>query len=458
MIEQALPAGSEGGIMRKLNRRYQEADRYLALLYYQLHSRECMAETLFLPTDEGLAELRERLQKLECEVEGLEDIDAVFSMVKHHFLDFCDTLHYEIADAEVRPESCVLGFREHLQHYVINDRRPDEVRLQAILLRVRQMVEAEETWLALYRIRKDQKQQKSLARSLAAAKLDLQQEPIYLQGYFPSFTADQIKAVSQAIRQVAEMQGRLAEALGFSEVSADELKQDDLSLTVKMEPEAYRTLLAKQMGVSLDELLNWHEEEMNRTRAEVFSIAAGLDIPEPAPKTMQEVSDILLRYAGPCGSAEEMYERANAYLKRTRKVAHENVTLPEDENCICVELPVCYKDGYPWGGYEGGDFHVRPFLGHMFLNQYNYQNITDGWIKVNALHEAYPGHHVQYVRAAVDTTPETVKIGSKLIPLLEGTCLRTERGPLRIHFRRIPSSRSLLPSAVIIPRCGFMWI
>ena len=102
---------------------------------------------------------------------------------------------------------------------------------------------------------------------------------------------------------------------------------------------------------------------------------------------MKEVSDVLFRYAGPCDSAEEMYTRARNYLKRTRAVAHEYVRLPEDETCLCVPLPPCYKDSYPWGGYEGGDFRVKPLRGQMFLNQYNYQNITDGWIKMNTMHE-----------------------------------------------------------------------
>ena len=67
---------------------------------------------------------------------------------------------------------------------------------------------------------------------------------------------------------------------------------------------------------------------------------------------------------------------------------------------------------------------------------------------MNTLHEAYPGHHVQYVRAVVDETPETVKIGAKLVPLLEGTCLRTERAfqdlfsedPFFSTFCRIPAA------------------
>ncbi|MCD8023818.1 MAG: DUF885 domain-containing protein, partial [Lachnospiraceae bacterium] len=142
-----------------------------------------------------------------------------------------------------------------------------------------------------------------------------------------------------------------------------------------------------------------------------------------------------------------MFERSAYYTKRTRALAHEYVKLPDDEICLCVEVPDVCKDSYPWGGYEGGDFSVRPFIGQMFLNQYNYRNITDGWIRLNALHEAYPGHHVQHVRAAVDETPETVKIGAKRVTIMEGTCLRTERAfpfiygedpffPLFVAYRR----------------------
>src|SRR5699024_5354147 len=178
----------------------------------------------------------------------------------------------------------------------------------------------------------------------------------------------------------------------------------------------------------------------------VFEIAGKLDIPEPVPDTMEEVNDILFKYEGPCDTPEEMLDRANEYLKRTRALAHEYVRLPEDEECICLPVPECCKDSYPWGGYEGGDFSIRPLVGQMFLNVYNYKNVTDGWIRMNTLHEAYPGHHVQYVRAVVDETPETVKIGAKLVPLLEGTCLRTERA-----FPGYLLGRSVLPALCRIP-------
>lgn len=93
-----------------------------------------------------------------------------------------------------------------------------------------------------------------------------------------------------------------------------ETEEEDLKQTVKMDEELYRTILQKQMGVSLDELLSWYQEEIEKTRADVFDIAGRLDIPEPAPTTMEEINEILFKYEGPCDTPEEMLARANEYL------------------------------------------------------------------------------------------------------------------------------------------------
>ena len=319
----------------------------------------------------------------------------------------------------------------------------------------------------------------SIAGGLKETASKVQEDRGRLEAYFPGFTQEQRTSLDQAMERFVTENGQMAEKMcriseevaaeyagkwqeeaeksapehagecaGDSEKSTPEHAGDreetenktvqDLSgfdsaltegidRTVVMDPEEYRLLLKDQLGVSLEELLAWHREEIEKTRAEALSIAAALDIPEKTPETMTEINDLLFRYGAPCETAEEMIARANGYLKRTRTLAHEMVNLPEDEQCICVPLPECCRNTHPWGGYEGGDFRIRPFVGQMFLNQYNVPNITDGWIKMNAMHEAYPGHHVQYVRAATDKTPEVVKIGAKLVPLLEGTAIRTER-------------------------------
>ncbi|MFR8003894.1 MAG: DUF885 family protein [Hydrogeniiclostridium sp.] len=431
----------------ELYMQYRETDRDCALLHYRLQNHKPYEKELFLPTKGAMETAWKEWRSLKDRVESLEEPDQVFALVKNHLRDFLDSLEFSLQDTEKNPEGILLGFQYELQGVIRCDRRNDGERCVALTRRLDLFREHQRTLLGLMKEKKTAKEQGGLSRSLRRAKLDMEREAGKLREYFPGFTEEQQKSLKTAIDGFCLQLEEMASSLSAEEVSQEELLRDDLSRTVKMEPEAYRRLLKKQLGVSLEELLSWYKEEMEKTRAEVFKIASELDIPEEAPRTMQEVSDVLFRYAGPCGSAEEMYARAAGYLKRTRAIAHEYVRLPEDESCRCVPLPECYKDSYPWGGYEGGDFSVRPFRGQMFLNQYNYQNITDGWIKMNTMHEAYPGHHVQYVRAATDTTPETVKIGAKQVPIGEGTCLRTERAftfifaedpffPLFVAFRR----------------------
>ena len=431
----------------QLTQTYRELDRDCALLSYRLHNHKPYEKELFLPTREAMEAVTAEWNQLKQRVEALEEPDEVFALVKNHLKDFLDSMEFSMKSTQKHPEGMLLGFRYMFQGVIRGDKRSDDQRLETLLRKLGQFAENEEVFVKLIREASSEKEQGEISRGMQRSRLELQQEAARIREYFPGFTPEQAKSLEEAMERFCEQLSRMAAALSSEEVSSEELLKDDLSKTVKMDPEEYRNLLKNELGVSLDEILSWHKEEMEKTRSEVFSIAAGLDIPEETPKTMQQVSDVLFRYAGPAGSAEEMFARANGYLKRTRAIAHEYVNLPDDETCVCVPLPDCYKDSYPWGGYEGGDFSRRPYRGQMFLNQYNYKNITDGWIKMNTMHEAYPGHHVQYVRTAMDSIPETVKIGAKQVPICEGTCLRTERAftfifaedpffPLFVAYRR----------------------
>lgn len=431
----------------KLTMRYREADLDCALLHYRLQSHAPYEKDLFLPTQEALDEVWKEWKRLKVQVTELEAPDKVFALVKNHLEDFLDSLKFSIEDIEKHPEDILLGFQYLLQEVVRCDCRSDETRCELLAHRLQQIYENGPLLLQLIRAGCSDAELPELARSFRRAGLNMQVEIKNLPEYFPRLTQSLQDNIKASMERFCGQLENMADSLSTEVISSEELLKDDLSKTVKMDSEAYRNLLKNKLGVSLDELLSWHKSEMEKTRAEVFKLASELDIPEEAPKTMEQVSDILFRYAGPCASVEEMFSKAAQYLKRTRAIAHEYTWLPEDETCVCVPIPECYKDSYPWGGYEGGDFTQRPFRGQMFLNQYNYQNITDGWIKMNTMHEAYPGHHVQYVRAATDTMPETVKIGAKNIPIDEGTCLRTERAftfifaedpffPLFIAFRR----------------------
>lgn len=426
---------------------YRELDRDCARLSYRQVGDDTENTSLFIPNDVNMGKLWDTWRELKEKVNALEEPDPVFSLVKHHMQDFLEEQEFALQGMEASPESALLYAHWTIENTSRLNRKPDEERCESLVSRLRSLCEVSDSYLDVIKARHDEKRQNQVAKTMRAALPMLEEMDGKLKEYFPTFTEEQIQRADAAIKEYCEMLERLADELANDDLPAEKVVKDDLSITVKMDPEEYRTLLKKRMGVSLDELLAWHKEEMEKTRADVFAIAASLDIPEEAPKTMCEVNDILFKYEGPCDSPEEMFERAHTYLKRTRALAHEFVNLPDDEQCICAPVPDTCKDSYPWGGYEGGDFSVKPLRGQMFLNQHNYKNVTDGWIKLNSLHEAYPGHHVQYVRAEVDKTPETVKIGAKMTPILEGTCLRTERAfqfifgedqffPLFVAYRR----------------------
>ncbi len=443
--------------------KYRELDRDLALFYYAVgrYSEENRKiRDRFIPNEGNMRAARETWVSLRRRVMELPVPDPVFALVNHIQMDFVDSLEYLINDTWRHPEKAYLGLDSILQGTARCNRQPDEDRLADLLRWMRQLVENREEMLHLIRERSAPEEWAKIAASLRSTKAALEADIPRLREYFPTFNEEQMLRLNAAIRRICDLEEGMASRLletGFdlpfltgkswaeaaeeeswpwypsdeesaaSEKKPAKEKKEDLNISVKMDPDAYRTLLDKQLGVDLDELLAWHREEIEKTRAEALAIGAEMPVDDPAPTNMREVNDLLLKYAGPCDSPEEMFARADAYLKRTRALAHQVVKLPEDETCNCVPICECCVDSYPWGGYEGGDFSVKPIVGQMFFNQYNYKAITDGWIKLNTLHEAYPGHHCQYVRCATDETPEITKIGAKLVPLLEGTCLRTER-------------------------------
>jgi hypothetical protein len=134
----------------------------------------------------------------------------------------------------------------------------------------------------------------------------------------------------------------------------------------------------------------------------------------------------LNKFEGPCDEPDEMFVRMRDYLDRAQKATREFVKLPE-ESVVVVPTPDTLVKHYPWGGYGGGCPRRRPLQGETFLNVENYKAVTDGWIRMNSVHECYPGHHVQWVRSVLDPLPETVKVGARGVPTLEGSAHRSER-------------------------------
>jgi len=413
---------------QKLISEYRLLDRDCALYSDKLRSSRSFETTLLVPDISERDKLAGELEALKARALSIEKPDDVFSLIQSHFIDFLDEKKLEMENLFKRPARHISTFFGTFYSLVRKDSRSDEEKAQILIARYSQ---ADNVWRGIKTWLEDVSIL-NLQEFISNCKLFIDTMVVEIprvSAYFNHFNEARINEIIDSIKTLS---AKMTEWIQYTEAIAAKKgilapQETTDSDVIKFEESFYRALLGDVVGVNLDEILTWHEEEINKTREDVFEIAGKLKIPDPFPKTMSDVNDILLKYAGPCDTPEEMYERANGYIKRAQAAAREYVWLPDDETCEVTKVPENLKSSYPWGGYGGGCPLRRPLKGEMFLNNYNYKAITDGWIKMNTVHEAYPGHHVQFVRATLDPIPETIKIGAKSVPLSEGTSLRSER-------------------------------
>lgn len=376
---------------------------------------------LFVPTVAAKeAELKALAGLLET-ARALPAPDPVFAILKNHFTEFIKGQASGLESKFQSPEQFVSGLTAFIDFTCRRDSRFAEER-SAIMLR--KLGRLDELWggirsllpsVAAGNLASLAAASKMLAKVCGTKKERVGEDFAGLpDGGIKEIAAALDATAARALSWAAEVEAAMGGAAADVEIGRPDV-------------ERYRTILAEERGVNLDDLVRWHAEEVEKTRSEMLQIASNLKLgAEPTPTDVQGVVQVLNKYAGPADTTDEMFARCRGYLARAREATKGYVNLP-DEICRVVPMEEYAREHYPWGGYWGGCPRRRPLAGEMVLNPSNLRAITDGWIKINALHESYPGHHVQFVRAITDPLPETVKMGARSIPITEGTCMRTER-------------------------------
>lgn len=152
-------------------------------------------------------------------------------------------------------------------------------------------------------------------------------------------------------------------------------------------------------------------------------IAAGRRIHEATKRALDSLAQQIRPSTPWRALAEEMRTRhpapgaiTDAYRRESRRVLalitrDDLVTIPPCQELTFVPTPPQLRETYAWGGYGGltprdsvlvGRFFVTDVVPGMTPQQVEEQLRTqiNGWIAVIALHEGYPGHHLQTVYAS----------------------------------------------------------
>jgi len=413
----------------KLVRKYRELDRDIAIFDDKLSGSGSYETKLFIPTRANRMMMQSELDALIARQKGLEAPDEVFSIIKDHMSDFLDSLHSNLNNLYSAPSGRILpSLSFSIIDLIRRDTRPEEMRLKILEIRMQQcelMLTALFEWLDELNVGELNQFLSRMVYMNDSFKIEQSDIHLFIRHRsesdlkaFSDKMQDLINTINNRINELEKMIAEKGETPKLTQRNENEVIPQDI--------EAYRKAL-KAHDVDLDEILTWHEAEVEKTRNECFAIANSLDIPEAPVTSMTGVNDILLKYAGPADSAEEMYQRASEYVARGTAAAREYVWLPEDADCPPMVMYKQMKKSYPWGAGGSVSPYSRPFEGRFMLNDENYHAITDGWIKINCTHEVHPGHYTQFLRSLLDPLPETIKRGAKNTCLTEGMCIRTEK-------------------------------
>ena len=403
-----------------LRQRYRQFDADCARSAYRLRSAREYEHQVFVPTQQNRATQERVFALLLKEAEALPAPDPVYALLKTHFSEFIQGQLSGLQSLGARPGLSVGALTGFIDFMARKDSRPADERLKILSTRLEQ---ADELWAGLAgeleNIEGTAVRQLADACGILGRVAALAAENI--SEHFPELPEQARKEMSNKLLTLADSSSQWQKHA----LSRTNTQTKEPAASFKLDEEYYRQLLLDDLGVELDQLLQWHHEEVESNRQEVLAIASRLNIPERA-ESMADVSAILDKYAGSCQTPEEMFTRGKDYLARAKEGVRGYVALP-DEECLVLPVPEQIKGHFPWGGYGGGCRRRRPLVGEMYLNEENYRAVTDGWLKMMAIHEAYPGHHVQFVRTTSDPLPETVKLGARSTPLIEGAAHRSER-------------------------------
>ena len=395
----------------------------VAQLAFSSGSRE---KSLFVPTPQALKGVRATLHELFGNVEELDVSHPIVDVLANHFKDYLSSVQLGLDSLVDDPGKVYHMLGAKINGLCFGDHRPEQVRFDVVMENAKNMhliwKEAIRPQLKKFDDMKLARLQNGFSEAHRAIYFIIPR----LRTAFRGISNQRLREIRNALRGVlGNIENSVAVMSGCYKNHPDLPNKSAANgeKAVGANAEEYRRNLKNSVGVDLDEVLSWYEKEYGRTRDEVLSIASKLD---NSVKTIEGAGKLLLKHAGPYDSPEEMFLVANGYLLRARAAARKHIWLPEDEICEIAPVPEHLKDFYPWGSYMG-DYPSRyPLYNKMFLNGHNYATITDGWLKIIALHEAYPGHHAMFIRSAIDPIPETMKRGASAVAFSEGACIRSE--------------------------------
>ena len=228
-----------------------------------------------------------------------------------------------------------------------------------------------------------------------------------IRGYLESELPTIVKAAGGDTARFARARADAVQALdAYTRWMADTLRPAASgSWQLGREGYDWRLRRSKMLDRNAESMIAFGYDVLHETQAQLASLARQID----PQRTWRELADSSKRLHPPRDSIFAAYA-AEAERARRFIIDRKLFIVPAGERLEMVLTPPNLRQTYAYGGYDAAAPFEKQQVGRFFvtpvedgwtaeqveskLRGHNY-----GWITVVALHEGYPGHHLQYVRA-----------------------------------------------------------
>jgi len=181
------------------------------------------------------------------------------------------------------------------------------------------------------------------------------------------------------------------------------------------------------LGVDAQQLFKFGEKLFNETRQELQALCKELPGSDEIEEQLANI-----RHQHPEAKSEHLL---NAYRGRMKAaynfvVEHGLVTVPETQTLKVIETPVFLRHEIPFAAYDEpsykdieqkGYYYVTPVRSEGHLLEHNWTSID-----LTCVHEAFPGHHLQFVTANRNPNNSLPRLLNSSATLYEGWALYCE--------------------------------
>ena len=364
-------------------------------------------EQLFIPTEEALDRLAGRAEATVSELRATRAPTRSESVLIEHLAEVLQTLLARMEDDRGYPFRYITSVTQGIPSFVELDERPVGRKIEILKNRMDQIPQVTE---------------------------DVCCRNAEVPGVKRTMT---VETLDNAAALIARTSARIADAWSLPGVegllnSMQVASEACLSAgqRIRALPEAvdpirglpYGDLLDRVFGASVEELAARTRDDV---RALLQKMCRAADEIRPGASPGQILREDGHRYEDP----ESMLCEMKKYVAMTRQMCAGIADLPAGERCVVTAVPDHLQDLFPWGGYSGPDGLSGYLTGYCYVNTENLEGVNRGWLMNMALHEAYPGHHAQYVFASgadVPRTARTTTLYSRASHASEGMAHRSE--------------------------------